>query len=242
MHIPDGFLNDKTNAAMFGVAGVGLAHAFRKIRAEVSEKVAVMKTKFATYPANAGAEVSIESRISKSGQEKMWRMATVGSFVFAAQMINFSINGETSGHLLGGVLAALILGPFEALMVMVVMLTVQAFTFGDGGVVALGANVVNMGLVASVGGYYLFRFFSKKTKNIAVSVSLAAWFSVVFAAIAASFEMAFSGMESLSVFLPTMLEYHIFIGIVEAVITSVAVTVLVKNDFPLKAFEDESNI
>jgi len=241
MHIPDGFLNDKANAAMLGAAAVGVAHAVRQVRAEVLEKVSVIKAKLATYPPTSNSEMSIESRISDAGREKMMRMATVGSFVFAAQMVNFSISGGTSGHLLGGVLASLIVGPLEALIVMSVILATQAFAFSDGGIIALGANIVNMGLIGAVGGYYLFKFFSNKIKNVSVCVSLAAWFSVVLASIAASVEIAFSGTETFSIVLPAMLGYHIFIGLGEAVITLVAVNVLLKNNFPMKAFENNDN-
>jgi cobalt/nickel transport system permease protein len=237
MHLPDGFLNDKTNAAMFGAAAVGLAHALEKARASIVEKVPVFKLKLATYPQTGSPEISARSRVSETGKEKIWRMAAVGSFIFAAQMINFSITGGVSGHLLGGVLAALIVGPWEALIVMSVILATQAFVFGDGGIVALAANIVNIGIVGTLGGYYFYVLTSGLLKNAknryTFSVAFAAWLSVVLASIAVSVEIAISGTGSLSSILPEMLQYHIFIGIGEALITVVALSYLGKNGFQL---------
>lgn len=241
MHIPDGFLNDKTNAAAFGAAAVGLFHAARIVRARVVEKVSVMKANFATYPVSGNAEISIESRISKQGRERIWRMATVGSLVFAAQTINFPIGDGTSGHLIGGVLAAVILGPFEALIVMTVILFTQAFVFSDGGVIALSANIVNMGLVAAVGGYYLFKLLFRKITSVAVSVSLSAWFSVILAAIAVSLELSFSGVAPLSSVIPLMLKYHFFIGLGEALITLFLIDLLLKSDLKMAALEETND-
>ena len=104
-------------------------------------------------------------------------------------MINFPIGGGTSGHLLGGVLAALILGPFEALLVMSAVLIVQAFMFGDGGVLALGVNIFNMGIIGALGGYGIFRIFRKW---FLTSAFVAAWLSVILAATAASLETGIS--------------------------------------------------
>src|ERR1035437_4795083 len=78
------------------------------------------------------------------------------AFVFAAQMVNFPVAGGTSGHLLGGVLAAVLVGPSAAVVVITAVLIVQAFIFADGGVLALGANIFNMALAGTIGGYGIY--------------------------------------------------------------------------------------
>ena len=83
-------------------------------------------------------------------------MGMMAAFVFAAQMVNFPVGPGVSGHLLGGVLAAVVLGPWAGAVVIAAVLLVQCFLFGDGGLTALGANFVNMGLIGSVGGYAIY--------------------------------------------------------------------------------------
>ncbi len=110
MHIPDGFLNNGSAAGLAGAVVVAVSFALQKVRQSFLEKAPVLKEKWATFPhVDGGSEMSFQSRLSKLGQEKMFRMAAVGSLIFSSQMVNFPIDGGTSGHLLGGVLAALIL-------------------------------------------------------------------------------------------------------------------------------------
>ncbi|MDR7465106.1 MAG: energy-coupling factor ABC transporter permease, partial [Armatimonadota bacterium] len=84
-------------------------------------------------------------------------VGVAAAFIFAAQMLNFPVAGGTSGHLIGAVLAAVLLGPSAAVLVMSSVLILQAFLFADGGITALGANIFNMALVASLLGYALYR-------------------------------------------------------------------------------------
>jgi cobalt/nickel transport system permease protein len=84
-------------------------------------------------------------------------LGLAAAFLFAAQMINFPVYGGTSGHLLGGVLVAALLGPSAAIVVLTTVLIVQCFLFADGGVLALGANIFNMGIVGGAGGYWIYR-------------------------------------------------------------------------------------
>ena len=184
--------------------------------------------------------MSFQSRLSKMGQEKVWRMAAVGSLIFSSQMVNFPISGGTSGHLLGGVLAALIIGPFEALLVMTIVLSTQAFLFGDGGVLALGANTFNMGIIGALGGYAFFRFLMRgkaEKKGFLRSAFVAAWFSVIFAAISASLEMVFSGTKALTLVLPAMILTHIAIGCMEGIITVAILSLLMRRGYSLAVFE-----
>lgn len=148
-------------------------------------------------------------------------MGVMAAFVFAAQMLNFPVLAGTSGHLLGGVLTAVLLGPFAGSIVISLVLVVQCLIFQDGGISALGANILNMAIIGTVFGYFIY-FILKKyifRKNITIPVFIAAFFSVVLASIACSLELAFSKTIPLNIVLPAMLFVHIFIGIGEATIT-----------------------
>jgi cobalt/nickel transport system permease protein len=144
-------------------------------------------------------------------------------------MINFPIPGGTSGHLLGGTLAGVLLGPWAGSLVMAVVFIVQAFLFQDGGVTVLGANVVNMGLIGTFGGYYLYRTIRNlvgrnSLRGVLTGTAVAAWTSVVAAAIVAAVQLALSGTVPLAVGLTAMTVWHVMIGIGEAVISVIAVS------------------
>lgn len=151
-------------------------------------------------------------------------MGVCAAFIFAAQMINFPIPGGTSGHLLGGTLAGALLGPWAGSLVMVVVFMVQAFLFQDGGITVLGANIVNMGLIGTFGGYYLYAAIRKALgwnsfRGIGVGAAVAAWASVVVGSVVCAFQLAISGTVPLPVALSAMASWHILIGIGEALIT-----------------------
>ena len=170
--------------------------------------------------------------VRRSGEELDERsvplMGVMAAFIFAAQMINFPIVGGTSGHFLGGVLAAILLGPSTGLLIMTTILIVQALLFGDGGLTALGANVFNMGIIGSVGGYFLYhiaRRLSGEGRAMA-SAFVAGWLSVVLAATACALELAISGTAPLPLVLPAMAGFHALIGIGEGLITVAALTLI----------------
>jgi cobalt/nickel transport system permease protein len=158
-------------------------------------------------------------------------MGVMAAFIFAAQMINFPVLGGTSGHLLGGALAVILLGPFAGAIVLSMVLLVQCLVFQDGGLVALGANILNMAIVG-VGSAYLvyniLRKILKGNKGILVATALAAWFSVVIAASACALELAFSGTSPLRVVFPAMVLVHMVIGAGEAVITTLVIGFILK--------------
>src|SRR5512143_4294192 len=112
------------------------------------------------------------SRTNKSlGERQVPLMGVMAAFIFAAQMINFPVAGGTSGHLLGGALAAIMLGPWPAMLVMTAVVAVQGLLFQDGGLLAMGANILNMGLLTAAIGYGLYRSVlerSQRTKLVAV--------------------------------------------------------------------------
>ncbi len=152
-------------------------------------------------------------------------MAVLAAFIFAAQMLNFPVAGGTSGHFTGGALAAILLGPWAAVLVMTLVLVIQALAFGDGGVLALGANVFNMAAVAPFVGYGLYRLIRRLWRNEAgrfVASFAGAWLAVVAAATACGAELAISGTIPPAVVLPAMTAVHAVIGIGEGLITALA--------------------
>ncbi len=184
-----------------------------------------LTTAVTTYGISTGAVAySIKETNKKMGEKHVPLMGIMAAFVFAAQMLNFPVIGGTSGHVIGATLVAILLGPWAALLIMVCVLFLQAFMFQDGGLLALGANVFNMGFLASFGGYYVYKLISavggggRKAKLVA-SFS-GAWFSVVLASSAAALELGFSGTSPLRIALPAMAGVHVFIGIGEGIITT----------------------
>jgi cobalt/nickel transport system permease protein len=156
-------------------------------------------------------------------------MGVCAAFIFAAQMINFPIPGGTSGHLLGGTLAGALLGPWAGSLVMSVVFIVQAVVFQDGGITVMGANICNMGLIGTFGGYYLFRTIRNgigrdKLQGMVMGTAIAAWVSVAIAAIVCAFELALSETVPLKVALIAMVSWHVLIGMGEALITVATVT------------------
>jgi len=158
-------------------------------------------------------------------------MGVMAAFIFAAQMFNIPVIGGTSGHLLGGVLAAIVLGPWSASIIMTTVLFIQWLLFQDGGLTALGGNILNMAVLAPVAGYYVYRFIlgiSGGATGRRIATFVAAWFSVVAAAAAAAVELAFSGNIGidLKTLLIALLFYHVVIGLIEGVITTSVVAYL----------------
>ena len=205
MHIPDGFLDPKTWGALYGVSGGTTAYALYRVRDRLEGK-------------------------------KIPLLGITAAFIFAAQMLNFPVAGGTSGHFLGALLACVLLGPFEGFLVMVTVLTVQCFFFADGGLTALGANIFNMGIVAGLLSYYLMvllkaplsRLVGEK-KALLSSVAVFSWVSVVLASAACAIELALSGTVPFNVTFPAMVGVHCLIGIGEAIITTVALAVVLQS-------------
>ncbi|MBI4580546.1 MAG: PDGLE domain-containing protein, partial [Planctomycetes bacterium] len=149
------------------------------------------------------------------------------AFVFAAQMLNFPVAGGTSGHLVGGVLTAVLLGPSAGVIVISAVLIVQCLMFADGGISALGANIFNMALVGAVGGWAVYYGVSRAFKGLfgrVLAAAFAAWCSTVLASIACAGELAASHTVRWSVAFPTMAGVHMLIGIGEGLITALVLT------------------
>jgi cobalt/nickel transport system permease protein len=177
-----------------------------------------------TYVASGGSLTYAVRRTNEElGEKQVPLMGVMGAFIFAAQMLNFPVAGGTSGHLIGGALATILLGPWAGMLIMTSVLVMQALIFQDGGLVALGANVFNMGVVACLVGHYAFnwlkRLLGEGVRGTMISGFVAGWASVVAAAIVCALELAISGTSALAVVLPAMTLVHILIGIGEGLIT-----------------------
>lgn len=153
-------------------------------------------------------------------------LAVIAAGIFALQAFNLPTGFGVSGHLVGGALAAIVFGsPFAAVFILAIVLVIQALVFGDGGVLALGANIINMGVVAGFVGYYSFTALKKKIKAPAAA-AVSGWLACVIAASVCAIEIAIIGAVPVSVGLPAMFIYHAIIGIIEAIITGVVVTLI----------------
>ncbi len=155
-------------------------------------------------------------------------LGVLAAFIFAVQMLNFPVAGGTSGHLLGATLAAVLLGPWIACLVMAVVLVTQCFAFADGGVSALGANIVNMGVLGALLAGFLIKALTPilpRSRGAFLGlVGVTSWLAVMIGAAATSVELAVSDTVPLGTVLPAMLGVHALIGIGEAVITVAAVS------------------
>lgn len=193
MHIPDGFIPLLQTIIYWIIALVFIALALRWARKELSE-------------------------------EKVPIVAVLAAAIFAIQAFNLPVGMGTSGHLVGGALAAIILGsPYAAVFILSIVLIIQGVIFGDGGITTMGANIVNMGVIGGFVGFYAFKGFKSAIKNPYVSAGIAAWFACFIPALAASVELWIAGTFPLVGGMVAMGTYHAAIGVIEAIITAVAV-------------------
>lgn len=197
LHIPDGFLSGPVLVVVWSLSLGFLAIALKQVQNQLQDRLVPL-------------------------------MGVCAAFIFAAQMINFPIPGGTSGHLLGGTLAAILLGPWAGSLVLAVVFMVQALFFHDGGILALGANILNIGVVATFGSYYLYKFLRlwfgrNRWQGMAWATAIAAWVSVMMAALLTAVELALSGTVPWVMGLMALLGWHSLIGIGESLITLFAV-------------------
>lgn len=157
-------------------------------------------------------------------------MGVLAAFIFAAQAINFPVAAGTSGHLIGASLAAIVMGPWAATLIMAAVLAVQALIYQDGGLVVMGWNIVNMGVIAAFSGYFGYRLVRRWSGESRVAILAAAfagaWISVVVASVATAIELAASGTSPLALATAAMGSVHALIGIGEGLITAAAVGLL----------------
>jgi cobalt/nickel transport system permease protein len=164
-------------------------------------------------------------RETDSSRSAAW-MAATGAGIFAAQMVNFPVDGGTSGHVIGAALAAIALGPWRGMLTMAVVLAVQCFAFGDGGMMVLGANLLNMAVVATLVASGLYTLATRRvagTPGKLLGAAVASAGSVMAAAVMCSIELAVSGTYALGNVLSAMLSVHLLIALCEAIVTTTVV-------------------
>jgi len=150
-------------------------------------------------------------------------MGVLAAFVFAAQMLNFPILGGTSGHLIGGSLLAILLGPMAGFLTMATVVISQALFLQDGGFIALGANIFNIAAIPCFSGYAVFKLLKRSAgsgKPMFIAGFLAGWCSLMFSAAFCALQLGISGAIPLRVGLATMLGYHALVGIFEGMLTA----------------------
>jgi cobalt/nickel transport system permease protein len=192
MHIPDGFLSMGVIIVCWVLSIIGIGLALARTRKSLGER-----------------QVPV--------------MGVLAAFIFAAQMLNFTVAGGTSGHFLGAALAAILLGPWAAMLTMTTVVALQALLFQDGGLLALGGNILNMAVIGPVVAYGFYRgvrtLLGNRKGSALVAGFVAAWVSIVIAAVACAMELGFSGTSPIGIALPAMAGVHALIGIGEGLIT-----------------------
>jgi cobalt/nickel transport system permease protein len=187
----------------------------------------------ASLAAGAAAAGGVGVSLRRAAQTLQDRQAPlaglVAAYIFAVQMLNFPVAAGTSGHLLGGAMAAILVGPWAGALCVAVVLLVQGLLFADGGLSALGLNMVNMSLVTAWGGYAVFALLRRAlpaTKaSVTAAAGVAAGISVVLASLAFVVEYAVGGNGGAPVgtVLAAMVGVHTLIGIGEGLITALTV-------------------
>ena len=196
MHIPDAFIPLPQAAVYWIAAIIFLALAIRWARSELNE-------------------------------DKIPLIAVLAAGIFALQSFNLPVSMGTSGHLVGGALAAIVLGsPFAAVFILTLVLIIQRFIFGDGGITVMGANILNMGVIGGFVGYYSFQGLLKILKNPYISSAVAAWLACLIPSLACAVEMYVAGTFPLVPGLVAMGLYHAIIGVIEGIVTAVIIYVL----------------
>jgi cobalt/nickel transport system permease protein len=163
-------------------------------------------------------------RVGKDlGERQVPLMGVLAAAIFAGQMLNFSVTGGTSGHLLGAALATILLGPWAAVVVLTSVVSIQALIFQDGGLLALGANLFNMAVIGVAVSHFVYSSVQKLARGrkwgIFVGGFAAAWLSIVVASLAAALQLALSGTSPANISVPAMGGIHMLIGVGEGLIT-----------------------
>jgi cobalt/nickel transport system permease protein len=175
-----------------------------------------------------GVGIAIKNTHKKLGEKQVPMVGVLAAFIFAAQMLNFPVAGGTSGHFVGGTLAAILLGPSAGILIMSTILIIQCLIFQDGGLTALGANIFNMGIIGAAVGYYIYRILKTLIRNTFISAFISGWISVVLGASFCAIELSISNTCPLKVALPAMASIHALIGIGEGLITAFVLSFISK--------------
>ncbi len=227
MHIPDGFLDTHVSQGLGFAAAAIVSFAWKMVHDLITEPS--LQRAFATISKKArGLKEKAGCCLSAFGNEYLAKMGMVASLVFSLQMFNFPVVSGTSGHFMGGVFAAVLLGPWGGTLCLTAVLLVQAVLYADGGILVLGANIINMAVIGSVLGHYLYRGLVQLTVPRYAAAAVTAWASVVLASIACSVELGLSGTYALGPTVQAMVPVHMLIGVGEAIATIVFLIVAKK--------------
>lgn len=192
MHIPDGFLSIPVSITFWIISILVIGYALKRVSADLGERQVPL-------------------------------MGVLAAAIFAGQMLNFAVAGGTSGHLIGAALATILLGPWAAMVILTCVISVQALIFQDGGLLVLGTNIFNMAIVAVTVSYMVYHtvrwLAGKHSWGVFASGFIAAWTSVVIAALGTALELAVSGTSPANIAIPAMGGIHALIGIGEGLIT-----------------------
>jgi len=166
---------------------------------------------------------------NEMNEDKIPLVAVLAAGIFALQGFNLPVSMGTSGHLVGGALAAIVLGsPFAAIFILTLVLIIQGVIFGDGGITTMGANIINMGVIGGFVGYYSYRGVNTVIKNPFISAGFAAWLACLIPSLACALEMFVAGTFPLIPGLMAMGIYHAAIGLIEGVVTAGIIYLLSK--------------
>ncbi len=203
MHIPDGLLNPTTIIFLWVIVIVVMILGYFKI-GKIFEK--------------------------EDSEKLVPYIGVLAAVIFAFQFVNYPVPGGTSGHLIGGTLIAIILGPWASVIILFLVLVVQSL-FGDGGILAMGANAFNMGIIGGIVGFYIVVFIVKilnktsirKELKVSIATAIGAYISIILAAFICAIELGVSGAVPYGIAIPAMVYWHLLIGIGEAIISSLII-------------------
>lgn len=214
MHIPDGLLDPKLSGSAAGLAAMVLSYCLTRVRQAVTAVV----PQAALATAGQGTQSLLlggRRVITKFGENLLIKMTLVITLILAAQSFDFVVVSGASGHLLGGAFAALMLGPFAGTLAMTAVLIIQHLFFADGGLIALGTNIINIAVIGSFSAYFIYSILKKIIGDDA-GIFIAACTSVLLSAAACSVEIGS----------PAMLKVHFLVGFAEGLITLGAIKLL----------------
>jgi cobalt/nickel transport system permease protein len=193
MHIPDAFIPIGQAIVYWIIALIFIALALRWARTDLHE-------------------------------DKIPLVAVLAAGIFALQAFNLPIAMGTSGHLVGGALAAIVLGsPYAAVFILTLVLIIQGFIFGDGGITTMGANIINMGVISGFVGFYSYQGLKGAIGSPYIAAGIGAWLACFIASLAASVELFIAGTFPLVPGLIAMGTYHAAIGVIEGAITAIVI-------------------
>lgn len=209
MHIPDGLLDPITTIVLWIVSIAFLVLCFKKVGKLFEDE--------------------------EDSEKLIPYIGVLAATIFAFQFVNYPVPGGTSGHLIGGTLVGVILGPWAAVIVIFMVLLIQSL-FGDGGITALGANTFNMGVICGIIGFYIVKIIVmvlnktniKKEKKVSIATAIGSYIAVILAALMCGIEIGIGGAIPMEIAISAMVFWHLFIGFGEAVISGLIVYFIYK--------------